>query len=100
MVCNNCQRGKYMPIKSCGGEVVYKCNNCDNTFIKKYNISSFSLDFTKDNYDSPQKWAECVIKTYSLHDEIPKEYVDKLKKCNTWEDVIILEKEVVPFLTR
>ncbi len=102
MICNKCGKSKMVPIggTGTGGEVVYKCESCGNNYAKKYNVSNFSLEFKKDNYDSPEEWAESTIKAHSFHGEIPKEYLDRLKACKTWEDVEILEKEVVSHLMR
>ena len=100
MICNNCKKSKLISVEGCGGEVVYKCEMCGNRYVKKYDASNFPLEFYKDNYDSPKEWAESTIKAHSFHGEIPKEYLDRLKKCQTWDDVILLEKDVVPYLIR
>lgn len=100
MICNKCNKGKMRPIKAGAGEVEYECELCKNRYIKKYDSSNYSLEIIKDNYESPEKWAEQTIKSYSFHGEIPKEYLERLKSCKTWDDVLILEKEVIPYLLR
>ena len=101
MICNECQKGKLRPISGCGGEVVYRCENCNKEYTKKYtNINNSSIEFLKDNYDSPQEWKESTIEAYSFHGEIPKEYLDKLNDCQTWDDVEKIYKEVIPYLKR
>lgn len=59
-----------------------------------------NIYFLKENYKSPEEWAEDTIRAHSYHGEIPKEYLNRLNKCKTWEDVIKLSKEVVPHLKR
>lgn len=99
MICSFCNKGKLISTRACGGEVVYRCELCNKEIIKKYDPNS-TLDYLKDNYDSPEEWAKDTIEAHSYHGEIPKEDLDRLKACKTWDDVLILEKEVVPHLTR
>lgn len=58
------------------------------------------IEFLKSNYESPEQWAESTIKAHSHHEPIKEEYLERLKKCKTWDDVLVLLEEVVPFLTR
>ena len=58
------------------------------------------IKFLKENNQSPKQWAEDTIRAHSYHGDIPKEYLERLKECKTWADVLILLKEVVPFLKR
>lgn len=64
----------------------------DNNFDK--------IEFLKANYESPEQWAESTIKAHSHHEPIKEEYLERLKNCKTWDDVLVLSEEVVPFLTR
>ena len=66
---------------------------------EKY-LNSQKIEFLKAHYQSPEQWAESTIKAYSHHEQIKEEYLKKLKNCKTWDDVLILLDEVVPFLTR
>lgn len=36
----------------------------------------------------------------SFHEEIPKEYLVRIKSCKTWEDIAIVLKKVILFLKR
>ena len=51
-------------------------------------------------YETPEKWAEDTIRAHSHHGPISEEDLKRLKSCKTWDDVLILEKEVVSHLLR
>ena len=73
-------------------QLIKKHLDKDNNFNK--------IEFLKANYGSPEQWAESTIKAHSHHEPIKEEYLERLKNCKTWDDVLILLEEVVPFLTR
>ncbi len=58
------------------------------------------LQFFKENYESPKQWAEETIRAHSYHEPIKEEFLKQLQECNTWEDVLRLSKEVVPFFKK
>lgn len=68
--------------------------------LKSKNKIDDKLQFFKDNYESPKQWKEETIKAHSYHEPIKEEFLKQLQECNTWEDVLRLSKEVVPFLKR
>ena len=70
-------------------------------FLNNANTQKFDeLQFLKENYESPEQWAQETIRAHSFHEPIPEIYLEKLMNCKTWDDVIKLSKEVVPFLKR
>ncbi len=68
--------------------------------LDKDNNNLDKIEFLKATYESPEQWAESTIKAHSHHEPIKEEYLERLKKCKTWDDVLVLLEEVVPFLTR
>jgi len=54
----------------------------------------------KKYYLTPENWAKSTIEAYSFHGPIKKEYLEKIEKCKTWEDVWKLEQTVIPHLPR
>lgn len=68
--------------------------------LNKENNNFDKISFLKSNYKSPEQWAESIIEAHSHHEPINEKYLERLKKCKTWDDVLILSEEVVPFLMR
>ena len=95
--CKKCENGVMEVYMGSGGKEWLRCNMCGNEEVRE---AKTGIDYWKDYYDSPEEWAEEVIRCHSYHEEIPKEYLDRLKACKTWEDVETLSKEVVPYLKR
>lgn len=68
--------------------------------LKKDNNSFDKLEYLKANYESPEQWAKNTIEAHSYHGPIKEEYLERLNNCKTWDDVLILLEEVVPYLLR
>ena len=61
--------------------------------MDKENNNFDKIAFLKANYETPKQWAESTIKAHSYHEPIKEEYLERLKNCKTWDDVLILSEE-------